>query len=214
MKLVHYSEIWVGRHGVHSELRGDPKIFTMVASFPASPQSSFLATTSMYAIFSFLVLFFSSLAHAQPPKPVAKCPCLSDTEANHIATAWLHIWDTGAISALSDLTTIVASNITSYDEAYGGPSIGIEALFEELTLPGNFSTTDVKQFPLFVIHTCDQVVTRWGYTGVTTGYESYVSSILPYAGNRSAESGPGLYQLAHPWSLRAPTFCTSISVRD
>jgi hypothetical protein len=115
-----------------------------------------------------LVALLLPIASAKHPKH----PCLTSTEANDLATAWLHLWDTNAVSSLSDLTPILSPNITSYDEAYGGPIVGIEAFLETVTAPGNYTTTDVKQFPLFVFHSCDQIATRWGYTALTTGYES------------------------------------------
>jgi hypothetical protein len=127
----------------------------------------------MYSLlFTLLPAFLlPSLTIAHPPHPEGP-PCLTTSEANYLATAWLHIWDTNAVSSLADLTPILSSDIASYDESYGGPTLGIDALLAELTAPGNYTTTDISQFPLFVIHSCDQVVTRWGYTALTTGYES------------------------------------------
>lgn len=122
----------------------------------------------MFPIIPILIFLLVPLVNAKP----AKCPCLTDAEANDLATKWLHLWDTNAVSSLSDLTSVLAPTITSYDEAYGGPIVGIEAFLETVTAPGNYTTPDVKQFPLFVIHSCDQIATRWGYTALTTGYES------------------------------------------
>lgn len=119
-----------------------------------------------------LICLLNSSVHARYPRPATWQSCLTDTEANTIATNWLHIWGTNAVSSLSDLTGVLSSDIASYDETFGDPTFGIEALFEEVTAPGNFTTTNVKQFPLFVIHSCDQIATRWQYTGVTTGYAS------------------------------------------
>jgi len=105
---------------------------------------------------------------------VAKSPpaCLSDKEADTIATNWLKLWSVGGVSTLSALAEVVTSDIENYDYSYGDPNIGIQSLYETLTATGNFTTSDVQQFPLFTIHSCDQVVTRWGYTAKSTGFES------------------------------------------
>ena len=119
-----------------------------------------------------LGVLFSFVTHATTRMPAPKWRCLSDEEANDFAKGWLHLWDSNAVSSLSDLTGILSPSITSYDEAFGGPIVGIQAFLEAVTAPGNYTTTDVKQFPLFVLHSCDQIATRWGYTAITTGYES------------------------------------------
>ncbi|OCK83104.1 hypothetical protein K432DRAFT_379809 [Lepidopterella palustris CBS 459.81] len=49
---------------------------------------------------------------------------LTVAEANDIATRWLHLWDSNAVSGISGLTSILPPNITSYDEAFGGPIFG------------------------------------------------------------------------------------------
>jgi hypothetical protein len=101
-----------------------------------------------------------------------------DAEALDIATRWLHLWDVTAagqsvVSSLSDLTSILSPNITSYDETYPPPIVGIQAFYETVTAPGNYTTTDVKQVPLFAIHSCDQIATRWIETAYSTGYNSW-----------------------------------------
>ena len=82
------------------------------------------------------------------------------------------------MSSKSDLTKILSPDIASYDETFGGPVIGIDALYNTLTAPENYTTTDIKQFPLFTFHSCDQIAPRWGYTAVTTGFESLVMFAL------------------------------------
>jgi hypothetical protein len=72
---------------------------------------------------------------------------------------------------MSDLTNLATPDIANYDEAFGAPNIGIDALFQLLTAPGNFTTTDVRQFPLLVFHSCDQIATGWGYTAISTGFK-------------------------------------------
>lgn len=124
----------------------------------------------MFFLTPLLTLVLLSLTSAHAPRPIPHC--LSQAEATSLATAWLHLWDTNAVSSLSDLTPILSPNIISYDEAYGGPIVGISAFLTAVTAPGNYTTTDVKQFPLFVLHSCDQVMARWGYTAITAGFES------------------------------------------
>lgn len=66
-----------------------------------------------------------------------------------------------AVSGLSDLVSVLAPIITSYDEARGGHVVGIEAFLEAVTAPGNYTTTTkVKQFSLFIIFFCDQIATQ------------------------------------------------------
>jgi hypothetical protein len=133
----------------------------------------------MHTLFPFSVLLYASVAVAWgtwgtwgPPK----YPCLTDAEALDIAARWLHLWDVTAtgqsvVTSLSDLTSILSPNIMSVDETYPPPTVGIQAFNETVTAPGN-TTTDVKQVPLFAIHSCDQIATRWIETAYSTGYNS------------------------------------------
>ena len=79
---------------------------------------------------------------------------------------------------MADLTGTLDPNITSYDETFSGPYsdgpgiVGIKAFFESVTAPGNSSTTNVTQTPLFLLHSCDQIAYRWQYKGYSTGFES------------------------------------------
>ena len=103
--------------------------------------------------------------------------CLSDEEALNISTRWLRIFSTNGIDLSTDreLSTIVSPNIASYDDTFGTPTYGIDELYAAITTPGNTTTTDVRQFPLFVVNTCDQIAVRWEYNAITTGYKSSVS---------------------------------------
>jgi len=122
----------------------------------------------------FFTAFLLSLSGFQQPVagwwPTAKC--LSDGEANDIANRWLDIWWTGAITSRSQLESIVAEDVASYDEAFGGPTLSLDELFGILTIGGPSKVTDVTQKPLFLIHSCDGIAVRWQYLGITTGYNS------------------------------------------
>jgi hypothetical protein len=48
----------------------------------------------------------------------------------------LYIWDAGAISGLTGLTSILSADVASYDEACGGLTTGINELPAELIAPG------------------------------------------------------------------------------
>jgi hypothetical protein len=120
-------------------------------------------------IFTLCATFTTILAQASAWPGGA---CLTDTEANSIANRWLHIWWTGAITNKNQLRTVVTNNVASYDEAFGGPTLSLDELFAVLTSPGPKTTTNVKQIPLQVLHTCDWITTRWQYIGVTTGFNS------------------------------------------
>ena len=127
----------------------------------------------MHSLLPFTVLLYTSAATAIAWGPWApKDNCLSDAEALSIAAKWLHIWDTNAITSLSDLTSIVTPNVTSVDWTYPPPTYGVQELFDTITAPGNYSTTDVKQTPLFAFHSCDTIATRWIETAYSTGYNS------------------------------------------
>ena len=122
------------------------------------------------------VLLYASAAVAWSPW-TSQPECLTDAEALHIATRWLAWWDTTAteqsvVTSPSDLTSILAPNIASYDDTYPPPIFGIQAFFDTVNAPGNYSTKDVKQAPLFVFHSCDQIAARWIETAYSTGYNS------------------------------------------
>ena len=87
-------------------------------------------TINMLFTSPILVLLFTSFAIAQPK-------CLTDQEANHLATAWLHLWDTNAVSSMADLTPILSPNIASYDYSYGPPTVGIKEFLAAVTAREN-----------------------------------------------------------------------------
>lgn len=98
--------------------------------------------------------------------------CLSDNEADTIATNWLKIWSAGGVTTKAALLKVVSPDIANYDETFGAPNLGVDELYAVLTASGNFTTEDVHQFPLFTFHSCDQIAVRWGYTAKSTGFES------------------------------------------
>lgn len=105
--------------------------------------------------------------------------CLTDTQASTIAHRYLSLYNTGAVSQLSDVTSVVTQNFTSYDGTGTGPyvngpaTVGAEAFYESLTASsGPSSFTGSVQTPIFVIHTCATVVYRWQFTAVSTGYNA------------------------------------------
>jgi hypothetical protein len=108
----------------------------------------------------------------------ARHSCLSDAEASNIATRYLALYNTGAVTQLSDVTSVVSENFTSWDETGTGPFVtgpstnGSTAFYESLTAGGNSSFTDSLQVPIFFLHTCDTVVYRWQFTAVSTGYNA------------------------------------------
>ncbi|KXH26239.1 hypothetical protein CSIM01_03617 [Colletotrichum simmondsii] len=105
-----------------------------------------------------------------PRKEIALCLC--EDEAWDITRRWLSVFSTPGVSSKAELATIASQNITSYDDAFGAPTIGIDGLWAALTAPGNAPTTNVTQTPNFILHTCDQIAYNWQYTAVTTGYNS------------------------------------------
>ena len=110
----------------------------------------------------------ASEAHSYQPKE----GCLTYDEALSISTRWLSIFSTGGVTSKAELATIVSKDIASYDDTFGPPTFGINELWAAVTAPGKYPTTDVKQFPLWLFHSCDQIGLRWQYEAVTTGYES------------------------------------------
>ncbi|KAF2815488.1 uncharacterized protein BDZ99DRAFT_349760, partial [Mytilinidion resinicola] len=100
--------------------------------------------------------------------------CLRDSEGSDIAVKWLLVWSTDPAPKKTDLEKILTPNIASYDEAFGGPTLSLDELWDVVTAPGLYTTSDIKQLPLFSFHSCDQIGIRWGYTAVTTGFESTV----------------------------------------
>jgi hypothetical protein len=104
--------------------------------------------------------------------------CLSYAEALDISTRWLSVFSTGEVTSKKQLATIVAQDIASYDDTFGAPTFGIGELWAAISGGGKTTTTDVKQTPLFLIHTCDQIGLNWIYNAVTTGYKSCATSSL------------------------------------
>ncbi|KAK1658462.1 hypothetical protein BDP55DRAFT_397201 [Colletotrichum godetiae] len=111
--------------------------------------------------------------------------CLCEDEAWDITRQWLGIFSTPGVSSKAELATIVSQNLTSYDDTFGSPTIGIDQLWAALTAGGNATTANVTQAPNFLLHTCDQIAYNWQYTAVTTGYNSTVPVGTPvtFTGN-------------------------------
>ena len=128
----------------------------------------------MYSLLPILSLFLPVFTYAHPPHPSPPGPpCLTDAEAFDLATRFEAIYDSNAnITSVSQLTSLLSPNIYHLDESYGAPTVGIQAFFDDLTAPGNYTTTDVVVTVLFDFHSCDQIAVRWEEKGVTTGYES------------------------------------------
>jgi len=127
------------------------------------------------------------LAH---PKQPAGSACLSDSEALHIATQYLQLYDTGHVTNFSQVASVLSSNITSYDETgspYGNTptTTGSQAFFESVTGSGPSAYTNATQKPLFVMHSCDQIAYRWQFQAFSTGYDSTVpaGTYLEFKGN-------------------------------
>ena len=121
------------------------------------------------------------LATASPWKPQN---CLTEAEASSIATKYLALYNTGGVSQLSDVTSVVTTNFTSYDGTGTGPfdngpsTVGAEAFYESLTAGGESSFTDSVQTPIFFVVACDTVVYRWQFTATSTGYNAQVAGLV------------------------------------
>lgn len=98
--------------------------------------------------------------------------CLCEDEAWEIARRWLGIFSQGSVSSKEELATIVTPGVKSYDDTFGPPTIGIDQLWSAVSGSGNSTTTNVKQAPNFLLHSCDQIAYNWEYTAVTTGFKS------------------------------------------
>lgn len=105
-------------------------------------------------------------------------PCLTEAEARNITARWLDVFSTPGVSSKAELGTIVAPDIRSWDDTFGPPTYGIDELWDAIAPGGNSSTTDVKQTATLLLHTCDQIAYNWEYTAVTTGFNSWVPSLL------------------------------------
>ena len=81
--------------------------------------------------------------------------CLSEGEAWHISRRWLSIFSTGQVTSKSELATIVAKDLKSYDDTFGPPTTNLNQLWKAISGTGKTTTTDVKQYPLFLINTCE-----------------------------------------------------------
>jgi hypothetical protein len=81
--------------------------------------------------------------------------CFSDLEADDIVAKWLNIWSTGGIPEESHIYSTFSPNIRSYDAAFGGPTSGIDAIWEAITAAGRRTNESVTRFPLFTIHSCE-----------------------------------------------------------
>lgn len=100
--------------------------------------------------------------------------CLCEDEAWDIARRWLSIFDSEGVSGIEELGTIVAEDLTSYDETFGGPTLDIEQLWDSLKPEAQPTTTDVEYDVNFLLHNCDQIALNWRYTAATTGVNSWV----------------------------------------
>ena len=119
-----------------------------------------------------LVYLFAFSAGEAHSWPTHGGKCLSYDDALEISTRWLSIFSTGGVTSKAELATIVSKDIASYDDTFGPPTFGINELWAAVTAPGKYPTTDVKQYPLWLFHSCDQIGLHWQYTAVTTGYEA------------------------------------------
>ena len=122
-------------------------------------------------LLSFLALLLLSSSEAKS-WPTHGSRCLTDPEAFDISTRWLSIFSTGEVTSKKQLATIVSQDIASYDDTFGDPTFGIDELWAAVSAPGKYPTTDVKQYPLWLFHSCDQIGLRWQYEAVTTSYEA------------------------------------------
>lgn len=125
------------------------------------------------------LLFFHLLLISQITAKTHPHNCLTNTEALSIASRYLSTYNTGAVTALSDLSSIVAENFTSYDETGTGPyqsgpaTDSREAFYESLTAnTGPSSFTNATQSVLFALHDCERVAYRWMFEAVSTGYNA------------------------------------------
>lgn len=104
--------------------------------------------------------------------------CLTDEQAQDLASRYVSRYNTGAVTTLADLTGIVTTDFTSYDEtAIGGYSNqpatqGIQEFFDSLTASGPSSFTNAVQYPLFVLHDCNTISYRWQFEAYSTGYNA------------------------------------------
>jgi len=104
--------------------------------------------------------------------------CLTESQAADIASYYVSRYNTGAVTTLADLTGIVTTDFTSYDEtATGGYSnepatSGIDEFFASLTASGPSSSTNAVQYPLFVLNDCNTISYRWQFEGISTGYNA------------------------------------------
>lgn len=139
-----------------------------------------MITTSLLSAFA----LFSYMVHAKawfpwnPNDQLATVKCLTDAQAADIASRYVSRYDTGAVKTLADLTGIVTTDFTSYDEtATGGYSNqpatqGIDEFFASLNASGPSSFTNAVQYPIFVLHDCNTISYRWQFEAYSTGYNS------------------------------------------
>jgi hypothetical protein len=116
-----------------------------------------------------LVSLLASTAIAHPQPSSSKKPtCLSDKESTSIAKKWLAIWGSNYLTKKSQLTCLVTKDISNFDGTYGVANVGIDSLFDAATYVDPL-VAKVLQYPETIIHTCDEIVVRWGYSAVATG---------------------------------------------
>jgi hypothetical protein len=157
---------------------------------------------------SYISLFLSILAATVFAKPSSKC--LSDKEANTIATNWQSIWGTGYLKSISQLAKIATKDVSNFDGTYGAANIGLDALYAAATYVDPL-VDNVLQYPEWVFHSCDQIAIRWGYTAIATGVNSYVKSVF-LRSMSSYDIAP--CQLVHQYTLKVSNFFVSILNRD
>lgn len=134
------------------------------------------------ALVSILLTDLVAVSSGSSLSPRREIPlCLCEDEAWDITSRWLSVFSTPGVSSKAELATIVSQNLTSYDDTFGPPTIGIDGLWAALTAGGNATTANVTQTPNFILHSCDQIAYNWQYTAVTTGYNSTVPVGTPVA---------------------------------
>jgi len=115
------------------------------------------------------------------PRAVLGRTCLSDSEAWNIATRYLHLYDSGAVTSQAQVDAVLAPNMQSYDEVgpfNTGPysnrpaTSGAQAFFDDVSATGPRSYTNSTQRPLFVMHSCDEIAYRWQFKAYATGINS------------------------------------------
>lgn len=133
---------------------------------------------SALPLFGYAVHAKASWSPWKADEQLATVKCLTDEQAEDLASRYVSRYNTGAVKTLADLTGIVTTDFTSYDETGTGgysdqpATRGIQEFFESLTASGPSSFTNAVQYPLFVLHDCNTVSYRWQFEAYSTGYNA------------------------------------------